>query len=133
MRGIAAYKSSKVQSASPQRIIVMLYQAAIMRLHRGVEALEGGDVEAFLGFSRHVREILTELRAALDHEAAPELCANLDRIYGWCTVELGAVEREAGGEGVAANVERIDGVSSALQVLLEGWEDVAKHRDFQAA
>lgn len=132
MRGIAAYKSSNVQSASPQRIIVMLYQSAITRLHRGAEALEEGDVEAFLGYSRHVREILTELRAALDHEVAPELCANLDRIYGWCTVELGAIERDAAGDA-AANVEKIDGVSSALQVLLEGWQDVARHREPQAA
>jgi flagellar protein FliS len=125
MRGIAAYKNNRVQSASPQRIIVMLYQAAVMRLEKGIIALEDGDSEAFLGFSRHVRAILTELRAALDHSVAPELCANLERLYIWCTAELVKVERNTDGD-LEENVTVISGVSRVLSELLAGWEEVAR-------
>ena len=145
MRGIAAYKSSNVQSASPQRIIVMLYQAALLRLTKASDALEDGGYDDVLAHSRHVRAIITELRAALDHEVAPELCAHLDRIYGWCTLELAQVERgdfaRRSGEGteeeqataMTADVERFAGVYKALEVLLDGWEEVARTGGREAA
>jgi len=148
MRGIAAYKSSNVQSASPQRIIVMLYQAALLRLTKASDALELGEHEDVLAHSRHVRAIITELRAALDHAVAPELCAHLDRIYGWCTLELSQIERadnnrRTGGTGgtdegatptsVKEDVERFAGVYKALEVLLDGWEEVARSGGREAA
>jgi len=145
MRGIAAYKSSNVQSASPQRIIVMLYQAALLRLTRCSEGLETSDNDEVLANSRHVRAIITELRAALNHEVAPELCAHLDRIYGWSTLELAQVERASNtratqdlpeGElasAVEADVQRINGVYKALEVLLDGWEEVARAGGREAA
>jgi len=148
MRGIAAYKSSNVQSASPQRIIVMLYQAALLRLTKGSDALEVGEHDDVLAHSRHVRAIITELRAALDHGVAPELCSHLDRIYGWSILELAQVERatvarstESDGSvdeaereaAIEADVERFAGVYKALEVLLDGWEEVARSGGREAA
>jgi flagellar protein FliS len=118
MRGIAAYRQSRVESASPTQIVLMLFQEAVHRLTRATNTLEEGGSE-WRPDVHHAREIFLELMGALDHQAAPDLCGNLHRLYQWCINEL----IECGG---SPDQERLKAVLKVTITLLEGWQVVAR-------
>jgi flagellar biosynthetic protein FliS len=105
----------------------MLYQAAVVRLDIAVESLEEGDTETFSDRTRNVREIIGELLSALDHEAAPELCSNLSRLYTWAIRELAsAVRSSTDPEEVENAISHARNVRKVMAELLEGWEQVVQ-------
>jgi len=117
MRGIAAYKQTRIQTASPATLVMMLFQEAVHRLTRAIQTLDDG--ENWRRDLIHVREIYLELLNALDFSVSPELCNNLARLYRWCVDELVAAGREPAEA-------RIRGVLRVTTTLLEGWESVAR-------
>lgn len=126
MRGIAAYKQSRVESATPAQIVMMLFQEAVHRLTRALHTLDADHV-SWRADLHHVREIYLELLTALDHEAAPEMCMNLQRLYRWCIDELVIAGRDKDDEKIRA-------VLKVTTTLLEGWQVVARGgEDAQAA
>lgn len=125
MRGIAAYKQNRVESASPAQIVMMLFQEAVHRLTRALATLEK-DPAGWRKDLHHVREIYLELLGALDPDAAPEMCARLSSLYQWCLQEL----IQAGRTGDA---DQIRSVLKVTTTLLEGWEVVARGGELQAA
>jgi len=117
MRGIAAYKQNRVESASPAQIVMMLFQEAVHRLTRALHTLDN-DPAGWRKDLHHTREIYVELLTALDPSVAPEMCANLSSLYQWCIAEL--VEA-----GRAKDEKRIRDVLKVTTTLLEGWQGVA--------
>lgn len=127
MRGIQRYRANRVESAPPIQIVVMLYQEAVHRLTRALQLLEDGDATSQLVADlHHVREIYTELRFALDHDASPELCDELTRIYGWTIEQLIVAGRERAKQP-------IEDVLKVTMTLLEGWQAVANGQAAQPA
>jgi len=120
MMGIAAYKTSRMNYTPPQKVVGLLFQNAYVRLERGGAALEGEDVARFRQESRKVRAIFSELLGALDEEAAPELSAQLSRLYTWGIRELSAAERGARAE-VEVSIEKAAGVQRVVESLMKGW------------
>lgn len=115
MTGIARYRSTKVQSAPKQQVVILLLEEAIKRLGLAKVCItEGLPYSALIGHLHHTREILLELDGALDFNAAPELCGQLRALYRWCMDELIAV----GGD---RDVAHLDGVARSLESLLMGW------------
>lgn len=117
MRGIAAYKQNRVESASPAQIVMMLFQEAVHRLTRAIQHIDD-DPTGWRKDLHHTREIYVELLTALDPEAAPEMCGNLAALYQWAISELVAAGRDK-------DEARIRGVLRVTTTLLEGWQAVA--------
>ncbi len=119
MRGIAAYQQRRVESASPTKVVVMLYQEAVHRLTRAAADIEAGG-SSHLGDIHHARKIFVELLSALDPNAAPELCAKLASLYQWCLDELVQA-------GKTKDVKHLNNVVQVANTLLEGWQFVANN------
>ena len=115
-KGIGAYRAARKQ-ASPEQLVLLLYREALRRLGGLVEA--PADDPRWVADTHHVRAILLELNDALDAGEAPELCAQLQRLYGWCMSELVAAGRER-------QPERIVAVQKVVRDLHDGWEAVVK-------
>ena len=113
MRGISAYKSVKKQSASPEHLLVMLYERAIHDQREAIAHLEQGDLKEALPFLQRARQIFVELTSALDPEEAPELTSNLKRLYVWCIRELIRAGREGSAEPIRATLETTIDLHSA--------------------
>ena len=60
----ARYYSDGVSTASPQQLLVMLYDRLALDLARGHEALVAGDRQVASDQLLHAQEIVMELRAA---------------------------------------------------------------------
>ena len=113
----ARYMGDKVATASPQQLLVMLYDRLALDLERAQTALGAGDHEESSRQLLHAQDIVAELRSSLRvdvWEGGPRLAA----LYSWLFTEL-----------VTANVKRdANRVASCRQVVepLRGaWRQAA--------
>lgn len=117
MRGIAAYRTSSIKSASQADLVLLLYREALRRLQIADDLLTQGRRTDAIGHLHHVREIVLELQGALDDAAAPELCARLRGLYGFCVHALIAAVDTGDGK-------RVRDVIGVLSALHDGWTAV---------
>ncbi|MGO4157684.1 flagellar export chaperone FliS [Cupriavidus sp. YAF13] len=88
-----AYANVGVQtgamSASPHRLIVMLFDGARAAIARARFHMEAGKIaDKGMAISKAIEIIDSGLRASLDHGASAELAGNLDALYEYMTRQL---------------------------------------------
>ena len=116
----ASYQRNAVLTASPEKLVKLLYDGAIKNLEKSKVGLSDTKTarspEVGQSLSRAMG-ILGELRASLDHAAGGQIAKDLDRLYEFSLDQLSQ-----------ANLTRTpNGVNNSLQVmrtLQEGWNGV---------
>lgn len=114
MRGLNKYKTNRVESASPKRLLVMLFETAVVRQESAIAALETDDMTKARMDLNRARAIFLELAAGLDPEVDPALCARLGGLYSWLVQQLVKAERER-------DIDAIEGTLKVTYELLAGW------------
>ena len=61
----AAYMDASVATASPARLLVMLYERLVLDVQRGLDAQQRGDFQETHRQLTHAQEIVLELQASL--------------------------------------------------------------------
>lgn len=112
-----AYMGASVNTASPERLLVMLCERLVLDLQRGRQAQLSGNRQEAHAQLLHAQDILLELRSSLDHDAWAG-AANLDTLYGWMYSQLLA----ANTRGDVRATEHVLGL--AMQ-LAETWRQAA--------
>ncbi|MCA9307843.1 MAG: flagellar protein FliS, partial [Phycisphaerales bacterium] len=75
------YFRTKVMTATPEQLRMMLLEGALQFMRDGREGLAARNYEkSYDGFSQ-AKAIILELMNALKPEVAPELCARLQALY----------------------------------------------------
>ena len=101
------YLRTKVLTATPQQLQLMLYDGAICFAEQAKAALVKQDFEQSYNAISRAQKIITELSCGLKHELAPELCAKLSSLYNFVYRKL-----------LHANLEHeIGSVDEALSIL----------------
>ena len=77
----AAYKQAAVETASPEKLLVMLYTGAIKFLRQAEKALQEENLEEANNNLIRVGDIITELNSTLNMEEGGEIAANLRSLY----------------------------------------------------
>jgi flagellar secretion chaperone FliS len=112
-----AYAQSSVMTASPEQLVVMLYDGALRFLRQSAEAMRAGQREQSRNRMRRAEAIIEELNTSLDMSHG-QIPARLRSIYLFCNRQL-----------ILANVETdasaIDAVIRLLGELREAWYTVA--------
>jgi flagellar secretion chaperone FliS len=113
------YLQNQVMSASPNKLIEMLLQAAVKHVKLGQIAItEAQPAKAHQQLTK-AQNILLELRYALDAAQGGEIASDLDQLYGYMYDEL-----------VQANVRKdpqpAAQVASLLSELLESWQTITQ-------
>ncbi len=75
------YLRTKVMTASPEELRLMLYEGAIKFCRQGRDAMAKQDFEAGYNSLMRAQKIVLELSTSLDHAAAPDLCTRLGALY----------------------------------------------------
>jgi flagellar protein FliS len=113
-----AYAQDSVLTASPEKLVVMLYDGLARFLGRGAAALRAEDVAAAGTALNRAGAILDELLATLD-PAAGEIAERLAEIYMFCKRELLAAQ-------LKRDPARIERVAKLLAELREAWATIAE-------
>ncbi|MGY8525662.1 flagellar export chaperone FliS [Paracidovorax citrulli] len=105
-------------SASPHRLIVMLFDGARAAISRAKFQMAEGNIAAKGdSLSKAIDIIENGLRAVLDHEAGGEVAGNLERLYEYMTRRLMLAN-------LRNDVTLLDEVDSLLQNLAEAWAQI---------
>jgi flagellar protein FliS len=109
MNGQAAnnYLRTKVLTATPEQLQMMLYDGAIRFCEQARGALLEKNWEQSYSHITRVQKIITEMSCCLKHDVAPELCGKLASLYNYAYRKL-----------IEANIEhRVESLDEALNVL----------------
>lgn len=87
-RAANLYKKVDLESAPKDQILDRLLERCLADLGGARQAIVDGRIELKANLLRHAQAIVQELQASLDHTRAPELCANLDRLYSFASEKI---------------------------------------------
>lgn len=107
-----------VAAASPHRLIVMLFEGAMLSVMTAKKHMSTGDIpQKGKAISRAIDIIELGLRASLDKTQGGEIALNLDDLYAYMSTQL-----------VRANLhnqpELLDEVHKLLSALKGAWEQI---------
>lgn len=107
---------SEVNTASPHRLIQMLFDGAISKLATAQGALDRGDLATKGESLSRAISIIAGLRSSLDLSTG-EIAENLDRLYEYMNIRLleASVQKDA---------QKIAEVSQLLKTLKSGWDEI---------
>jgi flagellar protein FliS len=111
-----AYRQSAVLTASPERLVVMLYDGAIRFLGQAAIAMRDRDVAMTHLKLRRAEAIIEHLQNTLDMEQG-EIPENLQSIYLFCRRHLNEAR-------VERDPRRIRAVVGLLTQLRESWDAI---------
>lgn len=112
------YLLQHVNSASPTRLVAMLYDRAITLLNEAVGAIEAGEIERRWRANSKASEVICHLWEALDLEQGGDVAANLDRLYGFMIMRLTSVD-------VSNDAQAARDVIGLLEPLRRSWHELA--------
>jgi len=113
----ARYMGDTVTTASPQRLLVMLYDRLALDLERGQAALVAGDRTTASEQLQHAQEIVMELQSSLKvdlWDGGPRLAA----LYTWLLTELIAAN-------VKGDLRRVADCRRIVEPLRDAWREAA--------
>ena len=116
MRPLDNYKRTRIMTASPGELLVMLYDGLLQRVRAAKLAIEKdkpGVAGEHLG---RAHDILNELVRCLDPARSPELCENLMGLYHYC----GRVLLKAIGD---MDPEACQEVYDLLRPMRDAWNE----------
>jgi len=77
----ANYKHSSIETASPEKLLLMLFDGGIKFLNLGNLAIEQKDYSSANKWLVKVQDILFELMVSLDMDKGGEIASNLYKLY----------------------------------------------------
>jgi flagellar protein FliS len=124
------YLRTKVLTATPEQLQLMLFDGALRFGQQARVALENKNYDQSFRLISQTQKIVNELRCALKHDVAPQLCDKLAALYNYAYRKL-----------IEATIQhRIESLDEALNVLKyqrETWvmllDQLAKQKAGQAA
>ena len=126
-RGVGAYATvgleTGVASASPHKLVVMLYDGVIVALLSAINGIKSSNIGIKgASISKAITIIDNGLRASLDKKAGGEIAANLDSLYDYMSRRL----LEANIKNDATIVEEIHGLMADLR---GAWVQIGEQQE----
>ena len=104
-----AYLKTKVMTASPEQLQLMLYDGAIRFCEQARTAIEEKNIEGSFKLLTKAQKIVLEMCAGMREEVDPDICANMRRLYMFSYDRL-----------LVANIKKdIKALDEALKILRE--------------
>lgn len=115
--GYAAYANSKIMTASPAELTLMLYEGAIKFCNIAITAIEEGDIAKAHKNIMKVEHIIEEFQSTLDHRY--EVAKDFDNVYNYLYQRL-----------IQANVKKdkeiMEEVLGHLRTMRDTWKEVMR-------
>lgn len=117
LKGYAAYANSKIMTATPAELTLMLYEGAIKFCNIAIMEIEEKDIEKTHNNIKKVENIITEFQVTLDHKYP--VADDFDNVYKYLKDRL-----------LEANVKKdkdiLEEVLGHLRTMRDTWKEVMK-------
>jgi flagellar protein FliS len=108
------YKQTSVQSASKEKILLMLYEGCIRFMKQALQCLDKKDIAGRGMNIGRAFDIVNELNNTLNHEVGGDIAMNLEQLYMFVNDQL----TKANAKGDRKALE--DGIK-IMETLYDGW------------
>jgi len=109
------YQKNSVETASPEKLLIMLYDGAIQFLNKAKLSMEEGEIEQTHKNLTGCQNIILEFMSTLDMKQGGDLAQNLYRLYDYYYTTL--VEAN-----LKKDIRKIEEVLKHLKGLRETWQ-----------
>ena len=117
--GRGMYRRVSNESATPFERLSQVYIGALRLARQGRTATLEGNRALSLQRAERVSGLVRHRDICLDHQAAPELCANLSQLYAHIQARLSM-------EGIDIDPAGFDEVIAILEKLWDGFQQAEK-------
>ncbi|HYR42277.1 MAG TPA: flagellar export chaperone FliS [Terriglobia bacterium] len=120
----ALYKETAVNTASPTKLVVMLYEGAVRFLTRAARDIRNQDLVGKAESISRALAIIQHLRLTLDKDKGQHIAQELDRLYAYVVSRVldGSTKLDPGA---------IEEAIKVLSNLLPAWEEIARKEQEQ--
>lgn len=108
------YKTTSVQSAGREKILLMLYEGAIRFTKLAIQAAEDKKIADRGSNIGRAYDIILELNNTLDHRVGGEVSKNLEQLYMFITDQFTQAN-------ITGDPKYLRDVLKILETLYEGW------------
>ena len=112
------YREREVLTASPEKLVVIVFDHVLANLRRARVAIEAGNIEQRAQAMRRAREGVMELLTTTDVDRGGEMAERLRGLYAYALREFLAVAR-------TLDVKQLDNVTAILANLREAFATIA--------
>jgi flagellar protein FliS len=113
------YQNTQITTASPEKILIMLYDGAIRFSRLAIEKLEKGDIAGKGVYIGKVLAIVSELRSTLNHEVGGEIALQLEQLYIYLIDELSRAN-------INNSALSLENAIRVLTILRDTWVEAVK-------
>ena len=115
---VAKYLTQQVMTASPAKLVYMLYDRAIASLREAVDAIEKGEIEKRWRANKRAQDILEHMFSTLDTDRGGEIGENLGRLLPYMMLRLPDVD-------IHNDPAPAREVITLLEPLRDAWREIA--------
>jgi flagellar protein FliS len=108
------YQQNQVGTASPEQILLMLYDGAIRFTRRAIAGIEEEKPEMKLSGISKAMAIIAEFSNSLNHDIGGQIAEDLDALYNFMMRELTAAN-------LKNDIEKLRNVEKLLMDLRQTW------------
>lgn len=116
--GYNAYLRSKVMTATPAELTLMLYEGAIKFVNKAIMSIEKDDVMGAHNNLMKTQRIIEELRASLDHKYP--VAKEFDTVYEY-------ILRRLAEANIKKDKDILEEVLEHLRTMRDTWKEVMKN------
>lgn len=116
MNAYSQYQENQVMSASPEQILLMLYDGAVRFCRQAISGKEENDLSKFHRGIRNSMAIIAEFSNSLDHAIGGKIADDLEALYDFMIREL----LEA---NLHKDIDKIKVVEGLLKDLRSTWAE----------
>lgn len=108
------YQNQSVQTASREKLLLMMYEGAIKFTKKAIVATQTKDI-AGRGYNiGRAYDIIMELNNTLDHKVGGEVSKNLEQLYMFITDRLTQAN-------ISGDVKPLEECLKIIETLYQGW------------
>ena len=115
----ARYREMEIKTATPEMVIVKLYQGALRFIRTAKQHQEAGEIANRAAAIARALAIVNELQHSLNLAEGGEIARNLDSLYFFVTDRL----LEA---NVRGTLQPLDDAAGVLTTLGEAWSEISQ-------
>ena len=116
------YRQVQVNTASPGKLVLLLYQGAIRAMKQGIDMIEKKDFEGKGNALIKAQDFVMELNMALDMNVGGEISNSLRQLYVY-------IYKRLVDANLDLNTGYIEECVSIMERLLDAWEVAVKETE----
>jgi len=116
-RQAVAYRDREIQTASPSRLVVLVFDCALSNLLRARRAVQTNAIAERVDAVGKARDAIMELLVTLNVEQGGDIARNLRSVYTFILTELSDVARRQDGARLETIIKLVTELRGAFDAI----------------